>query len=111
MFGIICLIRVKYMDVAEPLAKKGKERRGFTLVHNIHNFNTDGKTKKRKSTAATMDLDFRVKTSRRFTPGINKYFSVTYVKFSEKELWKNRLKNLCWSMQYVDVCGAICLST
>ena len=77
----------------------------------IYTISTPMSIKKRKSTAATMDLDFRVKTSRRFTPGINIYFSVTYVKFSEKELWKNRLKNLCWSMQYVDVCGAICLST
>lgn len=42
---------------------------------------------------------------------MNIYSFVAYVKFSEKELWKNRLKNLCWSMQYVVNCGHICFST
>lgn len=82
-------------------------RRGFTLAHNIHNFRADGKTKKK---IHRCDDGFikKVKTNRRFTPRINIYSFVTYVKFSEKVLWKNRLKNLCWSMQYVSVCGAIC---
>ena len=61
LFGIICLISGLNIWMcgtsSQDQVLNRSARRGFTLVHNIHNFRADGKTKrKRKSTVAAVDL-------------------------------------------------------